>query len=127
MYSMSFKEEHARLFSHNVRISLKKAKIVSSIIRKKTIKRAEEILKELVEEKRSIGGKYYTKTAQELLGLLRGLKKNAEAKGLDANSLILYISPKKGTTLHRRRRKSGFGTAMKSVHVEMIGVKRRYT
>ena len=124
MYSMSFKEEHAKLMSHNVRISLKKAKIVSARIRKKTLKEAEEYLESLLAQKTSIGGKYYTKTASELLKLLRSLKKNAEAKGLEADSLVLYISPKKGTTMHRRRRKSQFGSRLKACHVEMFAVKR---
>ena len=50
--------------------------------------------------------------------------KNAEAKGLEPSELVLYVSPKKGTTMHRRRRKSQFGTRMKACHVEMVAVKR---
>ncbi len=124
MYSMSFKEEHAKLFSHNVNISLKKARVVCARIRKKRLKEATEYLERLIRQEESIDGKHYTKTAAELLKLLFSLRKNAEAKGLDWENLVLYISPKKGMTIHRRRRKSGFGTRMKTCHVEMFAVKR---
>ena len=123
MYSMSFKKEHAKLYSHNVPISLKSAKIVCSKIRKKKLKYAMSFLEALIKEKQSINGKYYTKTASELLKLLGNLKKNADAKSLDADELILYVSPKKGDTINRRRRKSDFGTRMKAVHIEMFAVK----
>ena len=124
MYSMSFKEEHVRLFSHNVNISLKNARIVAGKIRKKSLREAMEYLEKLVKQEESIDGKYYTKTASELLKLLHSLRKNAEFRNMDWENLILYISPKKGTTIHRRRRKSGFGTRMKTCHVEMFAVKR---
>ncbi len=123
MYSMTFKAEHAKLYSHNIPISLKSAKIVCSKIRKKKLKYAVSFLEDLIKEKQNINGKYYTKTASELLKLVKNLWKNAESKGLDAGELILYVSPKKGDTIHRRRRKSDFGTRMKAVHVEMFAVK----
>ena len=71
MYSIKPEGEHAKLLSHNVPISLKKAKIVCRKIRKRTLKEAEEFLVSLLEGRTSIGGKYYTKASSELLKLLR--------------------------------------------------------
>ncbi len=57
----------------------------------------------LLIQKESIGGKYYTNVTKELLNLLRFAEGNAEFKGLDPGKLMIHASAHTGFTFYRPR------------------------
>ncbi len=123
-YTFIPKEKFAKASGQNMRISNRKAEFMCKVIRKKTLTRAKRLLKDLSEERRSLDGKYYTKTAKEMLMLLESCEKNAEFLGLDADRLMVHASAHQGTSYRRRRRKSGFGSRMKTANVEIMLVEK---
>jgi ribosomal protein L22 len=99
---------------------LNAAKVCKSINRKKFVD-AKKILENLLNEKISLRGKYFTKTANEILKLLNQLESNARNKKLDSDSLFLFISAHKGPTMRRARRRWGkFGSRLKMCHVQAV-------
>jgi ribosomal protein L22 len=99
---------------------LNAVKVCKAINRKK-FGDAKKKLEDMVNEKTSLNGKYFTKTTEEILKLLDQLEKNAKNKNLDANTLFLFISAHRGTTLHRaRRRWRKFGSRLKICHVQAV-------
>lgn len=99
---------------------LNAVKVCKAINRKK-FGDAKKILEEMLKEKTSLRGKYFTKTTEEILKLLNQLEKNARNKNIEANNLFLFISAHKGPTLHRaRRRWRKFGSRLKICHIQAV-------
>jgi len=119
-YTFVPKEKHAKAYGRNLRISAKHAAFLCRVIKKKPLTRVKRLLEDLAEERRNLDGKYYTKTAKEMLMLLNSCEKNADALGLDAGHLMVHASAHQGTNLRRRRRKQNFGSRMKSANVEIM-------
>ena len=122
-YTFVPKERHAKAYSW-LPISTKNAKIICRVIRKKRLARVKRLLADLLAKKRSLRGKYYTKTVFYIKKLLESCEKNAEFKGLDKEKLIVYASAHRGPTLWRPRRHREFGRRMKSTNVEIILVEK---
>ncbi|MBS3053229.1 MAG: hypothetical protein J4469_01890 [Candidatus Aenigmarchaeota archaeon] len=116
-YTFVPREKHAKAYGRNLRISAKHAAFLCRVIKKKPLTRVKRLLEDLAEERRNLDGKYYTKTAKEMLMLLNSCEKNADALGLDAGHLMVHASAHQGTNLRRRRRKQNFGSKMKSANV----------
>lgn len=119
-YTLIPEEKHAKAYGRNLRISAKHAAFLCRVIRKKPLARAKRLLEDLSAQRRSLDGKYYMKTAKEMLMLLNSCEKNADAMGLDTGHLMVHASAHLGTHLRRRRRKQGFGFRLKSANVEII-------
>lgn len=94
------------------------------MIRRKKLSVVKKMLEDLYSGKRSMKGKYYSKTVKEMLDLLLSCEKNAVSQGLDTTKMFVLASSHKGTMFRRRRRKSGFGAIMKTANVEMILAER---
>lgn len=124
MYTFKPQYPHARARGRNMRISRKSAEIVSAAIRNKPLKRAKRLLVDLKEGRRNLRGKYYTKAVEGMLELLESCEKNAEYMGLPEETLFVHASARKGTAMRRRRRKSKFGSLLKTAHVEMFLISR---
>ena len=121
MYSKKVEGNVAKACSHNLRISVKNAKVVCKSVRGMYLKKAKKFLEDVLKEKRSINGKYYSKTTKEVLNIIKSAEKNAEFKNLDTDNMyILHIAALDGTHMYRRRRKYRFGTKIKSAHLEVI-------
>jgi ribosomal protein L22 len=102
-------------------ISLKNAVKVCKAINRKKFTDAKKILEDLINEKTSLSGKYFTKTVKEILKLLSQIENNARNKKLDPDSLFIFISAHKGPTLHRARRKwRKFGSKLKICHIQAV-------
>lgn len=102
-------------------ISYKNALEVCAAINKQKLADAKKILGELVAQKKSIRGKFYTNAAKQILKLLEGAEKNALARNIAADNLyIKTISAGKGERLYRARRKRAFGYQLKSTNVQVI-------
>lgn len=124
--SYSFEPEHkfAKARGRNVKASTKSSVIVCRAIRNKPLKRAKRLLEDLSTGKRELEGKYYTKSVREILNLVNSCEKNAEFLGLDSDRLFVHARAHGGEIMHRKRRKSGFGSRMKSTNIEIMLVER---
>lgn len=121
MYSRKVKGNVAKACSHNLRISVKNAKPVCKAVRGLELKRAKKFLSEVLKEKKSINGKYYSKATKEVLNIIETAEKNTEFKNLDLDRIyIAHIAALEGLHRHRRKRKRGFGTKIKFAHLEVI-------
>jgi ribosomal protein L22 len=114
------KYKHAKAFGTGLRISQKAASVVCRTINYKPLNRAKRLLEDLKTERRSLGGKYYTKAVAEILNLVNSCEKNAEHSGLDMDKLFVHACAHKGGMIRRRRRKGAFGNTMKNTHLEVI-------
>ncbi len=124
MYTFQPKEKYAKALGRNLRISTKNATILCRAIRKKPLTRARRLLEDLAAERRVLGKKHYTKTAEEMLQLLQSCEKNADSLNLDKGRLIVHASAHMGTIMRRRRRKAAFGSRMKSTNLEIMLIER---
>ena len=121
MYSRKVTGNIAKACTHNARISVKNAKHVCRAVRGLYLKKAKEFLEDLIKQKRDINGKYYTKSAKEVLKIILSAEKNAEFKNMDLDNVyIAHIAALKGTTIYRRRHKRSLGMRMKTAHLEVI-------
>ena len=99
---------------------LSAVKVCKAISRKK-FPDAKRFLEGLISEEKSLRGKHYTGTAEEILKLLNQVEKNAKNKNIDASALFLFISAHRGPTMHRARRKwRKFGSRLKVCHVQAV-------
>jgi ribosomal protein L22 len=109
-------------------ISLKKGvKLARYVVKvsKRKFTKAIRFLEDLVNERVTVNGKLYTKTAKALLKLFKHVEANARNRGFDVESLyILSLSVNKGPTIYRRRRKHQFGSRMKIAHIKLVVEKR---
>ncbi|HLD84082.1 MAG TPA: uL22 family ribosomal protein [archaeon] len=123
-YTFAPEEKHAKAYGSNLRISPKTGHLICNMIKRKKFNVAKSMLEDMYAGKRSMKGKYYTKTVKEMLDLLASCEKNAQVLGLDMDKLFVHASSHKGTMLRRRRRKSGYGSIMKTANVEMMLIER---
>jgi ribosomal protein L22 len=101
-------------------ISTATSKIVCKLINRQKFSDAKKILEKLVKKEDSVKGKYYTKTSEEILGLLKNLESNAKALNIDAAPLILFISSHRGPTMYRSKRDRRHGVQLKMTHVQVV-------
>lgn len=85
---------------------------------------AKEFIEDLTNERKSLDGKFHTKSAKEILNLLGLAESNAKAKNLDPDGMEIFISTHKGPTYYRSRRKRRFGLRLKMTHVQVVLKKR---
>lgn len=119
-YTFNPKEPNAKAYGSNLDISTKDAQKLCRVINRKRLETAKKILSDLIHEKRSLDGKYYTKAAKRLLLLLGSAEKNAEFSGLETEKLRVHAAACRGLIQYRSRRKSDFGRRMKLTNVEII-------
>lgn len=124
MYTFKPKQKFAKASSVNSKISTKKAVKIFRVIRNKKLTNVRRLLDGLQTRERSIGGKYYTKAVNEIKNLLDSCEKNAEFIGLDKGALFVHASAHQGNTFRRRRRKSAFGSLMKTTHMEIMLIEK---
>ena len=123
-YTTVPEKKHAKAYGNNLRISTKSSVKLSKFIRGKKLKVVKRFLDGLVAEKRDLDGKYYTKTAEEFINMLNSCEKNAINIGLDKEKLFVHASAHLGSNFRRRRRKSGFGSKMKTTNLEVMLIER---
>lgn len=119
-YTFVPKENCAKAFGNNLSISSKDAKIICAVIRGKKLSTVRRLLNDIVAEKRSLKGKYYTFATTEILQLLESCAANARSKGMDEGKLFVHASAHHGGNFQRRRRKAKYGSHMKRTHVELM-------
>ncbi len=123
-YTFTPEQKHAKAYGSNLRISPKNAGILCRAINKKKLSAGRRLLSDIVERRRSLEGKYYSKAAEEVLSLLNSCEKNATNAGLELGKMFIHATAYRGSVLRRRRRRSGFGSRMKITNVEMMLIER---
>ena len=81
---------------------------------------AKDFLNNLIEEEADLDGKYYTKTAKEILKTLQTVESNAKQKNLNLENLFVFASASKGPTQHRARRKRKHGSRLKISNIQIV-------
>ena len=97
-------EKFARAYGRALRISTKSSTQICRAITGLNLQKGKGLLNSLLEEKKSLDGKYYTNTTAEVLDLLKSAESNAEFKGLDTDKLIIHASAHTGFAFWRPRR-----------------------
>ena len=102
--------------------SLKSSKLVADAIRGRKLDKAVKLLEDMIDEKRNIRGRFYTKTADKFIELLKNAESNAKVVGMDAARLHVYVArASKGRTFFRPRSKLGrSGEKAKLSNIEII-------
>ncbi len=103
-------------------VSPLKSRVVIDLIRGKNIAKAKNLLNGLLDEKISIKGKQYTKTAQTLLQFLESAEANAKQNKLNTEKLFIKtISADKGPKSFKGRTRWRFrGRKKKSANLNVI-------
>ncbi len=120
-YSLQIKNEKkiAKASVKDLDISWKHAVVVMDFIRGKNLKKAMEMLEQVINKELPVPfkkfntgvghrpggiiGKFPVKASKEILKLLKNVENNAENKGLDGDKLmIIHAKADKGATLERR-------------------------
>jgi ribosomal protein L22 len=97
------KEKSARASGRGIRISTQSSVIVCRAVSGKRLEKGKSLLQDLLDQKRSISGKYYTNTTKEILGLIKSAEANAESQGLDPEALHIHATAHRGFTFFRPR------------------------
>lgn len=86
--------------STDARISFKHSLIVCDAIRRKRVSKAKQLLEDLISQKRSLDGKYYTNASKKILEILKTAEANAKQQNLDVDKLFVKsVAANKGYKL----------------------------
>jgi ribosomal protein L22 len=103
-----------KAYGRGLPVSTKTSTLLCRKISGMQLERGKQFLQRLIEQKESLGGKYYTGTAAEILGMLKSAENNVEFKGLDAARMIIKASAHNGFRYYRPR-KFKMGRQLKKV------------
>ena len=93
-----------KVYGRGARISTKNSVVVCKALTGLNLDKGKKLLLNLLTQKESLDGKFYTNVVKELSGLLSSAESNAEFKGLDPNKLHIHVSAHKAFTYMRPRR-----------------------
>lgn len=97
-------EKSVKVNGRNLRISRKSSVIICRVLTGLNLDKGKRLLENLITERESLDGKYYTNVAKELSNLLVHAENSAEFKGLDTSRIFIHASAHKGFTFWRPRR-----------------------
>ncbi|MBI4163247.1 MAG: hypothetical protein HY512_00160 [Candidatus Aenigmarchaeota archaeon] len=97
-------EKFAKAYGRALRISTKGSVIVCKVLSGMNLQKGKRLLNNLLIEKESLDGKFYSNASSEILDLLKSAESNAEFKGLDTEKLIIKASAHMGFAFWRPRR-----------------------
>ena len=97
------KEKSARAQGRGLRISTQSSVVVCKAISGMRLEKGKALLQDLLDQRQSLSGKYYTNTTRQILNLINSAETNAESRGLDPESLHIHATAHKGFTFFRPR------------------------
>lgn len=105
----------------NAKVSLKHSLVLCKAIKGKRVEGASKLLEDLVNKKRSLKGKYYTKASKKFLDILKAAEANAKQKNLAVEKLFVknVVANKGETTIRPRTRWHLRGRTAKSTNIEI--------
>ena len=113
-----------KVYGRSLNVSYKTAQIVCRKITGMNLEKAKKLLENLVSQKHSLEGRYYTNTSKDILSLLKSAESNAEVKGLDTARLQVHASSHQGFRFMRPRRLKMRGTRKKITNVQVVLMER---
>ncbi len=96
-------KKSARAYGRGLSISSSSTAVLCRAVSGMRLERGKALLQDLLDQKRSLSGKYYTNTTRQVLNMVRSAESNAEIKGLDTEKLHIHASAHKGFTFYRPR------------------------
>lgn len=104
---------------NDARVSMKHSMILCNELKGKRLETAKKLLDDLVEGKRNLDGKYYTRTARILSSILKSAESNAKQKNYNADKLFVKKAHVNQAPAFRRPRSKHRlrGQQLKSAHV----------
>ena len=114
----------SRAYGSSLSISTKNSIRLCRKLSGMNIRKGKRFLENLLSEKQSLGGKYYTNAASEISSLLKSAETNAEFKGLDTERLIIHASAHKGFTFFRPRRMKMRRDKKKVTNIQVVLVEK---
>jgi large subunit ribosomal protein L22 len=93
----------AQSYGRALRISTKGSVVVCRAVSGMRLEKGKALLQDLLDQKRSLSGKYYTNVAKQILNIIKSAESNAESKGLDTDRLHIHVSAHQGFTFYRPR------------------------
>jgi len=113
-------KKSARAYGRALRISTKSSVVVCRAVSGKNLDKGKRLLQDLLDEKRSLEGKYYTNTSKGILDVVKSAESNAEFKGLDLSRLVIFASAHQGFTFMRPRRLKMRRTRRKMTNIQVV-------
>ena len=84
------------------------------------LEKGKSLLQDMLDQKRSLDGKYYTNTTRQLLNMLKSAEANAESKGLDTENLHIHATAHKGFSFFRPRGWKRRRERAKVTHLQVV-------
>lgn len=119
-YATQPKQPSARAAAPGSRVSVKSTSVLCDAVNGRQLAKGKRLLEDLLSQKRSLDGKYYTNATQALLDLLLSAERNAEAKGLNPERLFIRASAHRGFTFMTPRRLKMRGRARKVSNLQLV-------
>lgn len=113
-------KKSARAYGRALRISTKSSTVVCRAVSGKNLVKGKMLLQDLVDQNRSLEGKYYTNASKQILNIIKSAEANAEFKGLDIGRLVIFASAHKGFTFMRPRRLKMRRTKRKMTNIQVV-------
>ncbi|MCK5023148.1 MAG: hypothetical protein KAS04_03170 [Candidatus Aenigmarchaeota archaeon] len=113
-------KKSAKCYGKALRISTKSSVIVCRKVSGMNLQKGKRLLQDIVDEKRSIDGKFYTNTTKSILEIIKSAEANAEFKGLDSSRMIIFASAHTGFTFMRPRRMKMRRTQRKMTNIQVV-------
>lgn len=113
-------EKSIRVFGRGLRISAKSSAKVCKAITGLSLPKAQVLTSQLVEKKKSIGGKHYTNIATELHSLLKSAEANTEFKGMIPDRMFVHASAHESFTFQTPRRFKQRGRKRKISNIQLV-------
>jgi large subunit ribosomal protein L22 len=113
-------KKSARAYGRALRISTKSSVRVCRAISGNNLIKGKRLLQDLIDQKRSLDGKYYTNASMEILNIVKSAESNAEFRGLDTGRLVILASAHKGFTFIRPRRLKMRRTRRKMTNIQVV-------
>jgi ribosomal protein L22 len=102
-YAFNPEGRTSRAFGRGLRISGKSSLVVCRKVTGMRSDKATQLLRNMVSQKQSLDGKFYTNASKEVLNLIESAEKNADSIGLDTEKLYVHASAHKGFSFFRPR------------------------
>ena len=104
---------------NDARVSMKHSMVLFKEIKGKRLETAKKLLEDLIDGKRSLDGKYYTRTSKIILSILKSAEANAKQKNYNLEKLFVKTAHVNQSAKFRRPRSKYRlrGQILKSAHV----------
>jgi len=118
------KEKSARVYGRGLAISRKSSVLVCKKVTGMRSDKAKQLLNNMINQKQSLDGKFYTNISKEMISLINSAEKNAEDKGLDTEKLHIHASAHKGFGFFKPRGWKRKKKKKKTANLQIVLVQR---